>query len=127
MRHHLLAFRHLVAFFFLASTAFGQANYVPVGIPQFSKTIPVPNGFVDPLSGQLHIEIPIASVPLRDGDTQVVKLVYDSTWYSYDGNYNALEPQGPGWTVFNNSSKLLWLGYKQSKRKPGAVWTTGSR
>jgi len=49
----------------------------PVGIPVNSATIPIPLGFIDPLSTQVHLEIPIASVPQRNAPPSTATLVYD--------------------------------------------------
>jgi RHS repeat-associated protein len=97
---------------FLASATFAQTNYTPpVGVPQKSVTMPIPMGFLDPLTGQVHIEMPIASIPQRDGDSLVVKLVYDPGWYAYNSNLNALSLVGRGWTLAYNLRTWATLQY----------------
>src|SRR5258708_1629416 len=49
----------------------------PVGIPVNSAPIPIPLGFIDPLSTQVHLEIPIASVPQRNAPPSTATLIYD--------------------------------------------------
>ena len=57
----------------------GQAQYLlETGTPTFATTEPVPMGFINIANGNLHIEIPIATVPQRGGRPFVAKMVYDS-------------------------------------------------
>src|SRR4051812_36646010 len=66
--------------FYSTSTARAQyPNYVlETGSPTFSVKEPIPNGFVNAANGNLHIEIPLVSLPQRGGQAYVAKLVYDS-------------------------------------------------
>src|SRR3990172_11952001 len=60
-------------------TAVAQAKYLlETGSPTFATTEPVPMGFINIANGNLHIEIPIATVPQRGGRPFVAKMVYDS-------------------------------------------------
>ncbi len=84
IRHHhsLRALRQL-AFACALALAFTQTghaqNYLlQTGAPTFTTADPVPMGFVNIANGNLHIEIPIASVPQRGSLTYAAKLVYDS-------------------------------------------------
>src|SRR4051794_36859167 len=61
----------------LPTIALGQAPVSIEGIPPHTAQIPVPLGFVNATNGHLHLEIPIASFPERNGDPLVAKLVYD--------------------------------------------------
>jgi hypothetical protein len=47
---------------------------IPTGAPQVS----VPLGFVNAMNGNLHLEIPIASIPQRNNDPLIAKYVYDN-------------------------------------------------
>jgi len=49
------------------------------GIPAFTTSFPVENGFINLANGNLHIEIPIATYPQRGSIKQMqARLVYDS-------------------------------------------------
>jgi RHS repeat-associated protein len=52
------------------------------GIPWYTIPLPIPNGFVDAVSGNVHLEIPLGSTPQRNGDPIVSKLVYDTAYYT---------------------------------------------
>jgi len=61
------------------------------GIPWYTIPLPIPNGFVDAATGNLHIEIPIASLPQRNGDPLVANLTYDGNLYfAVNGGANGL-------------------------------------
>jgi hypothetical protein len=76
--------------------AFAQnPSYLENGIPSFSvpgSQVAVPLGFVTATNGHLHFEIPIESVPERNGDPLVTKLTFDNTTLLYNINVT-----GPGW------------------------------
>jgi len=84
---HGLTFRSLslVALTLLfASAVFAQ--YGLEGVPPYTVQIPVPHGFISATTGHLHLEIPIASIPERNGDPLFAKMVYDSNSFTYSVN-----------------------------------------
>jgi RHS repeat-associated protein len=70
----------VISFVRLASShASGAQSYATdFGAYQWTTPIPVTGGYTDAANGNLHIEIPIASVPERGNVPFVAKLVYDS-------------------------------------------------
>src|SRR5439155_17579104 len=82
------------------SPALAQSrNYMEqMGIPVFTTTEPVENGFINLANGNLHIEIPLTTVPERGGGRFTPSLVYDSRMWSVAQN----QPlpgggSGPAW------------------------------
>jgi len=80
------------------------------GTPQNSATLAVPLGTVDLSNGNLHLEIPVKTIPQRGGGQPItVKWVYDSQfWKEYvtgsaDTGYRAWwqtsSPVGDGWRM----------------------------
>ncbi len=76
--------------------AYGQGYLSKIGRPDFTPIEPVEMGFINLANGNLHIEIPLASVPQRGSQSFHAKLVYDSriwngswpVWYpSNDGGW----------------------------------------
>lgn len=65
------------------------------GIPWHTIPLPVPGGFVDVLTGNVHLEIVLRSVPQRSGDPIVSKILYDHAQYIYQ--FGRWEKSGPGW------------------------------
>jgi len=55
-----------------------QSYYYGFGTYPWSVPVPVPGGYMDATNGNLHIEIPIASIAERGHVPFVAKLVYDS-------------------------------------------------
>jgi hypothetical protein len=45
------------------------------GIPWYTIPLPIPNGFVHAMTGNVHLEIPLGSVPQRNGDPLVSKVI----------------------------------------------------
>ncbi len=75
------------------------------GVPWYTIPLPIPNGFVDVVTGNVHIEIPPGSMPQRNGDPIVSKITYDTTSYTYSfGLWNA---NGPGWRSAVGSSHTV--------------------
>ncbi len=70
----------VVSFVWLASPhkSCAQSYATDFGSYQWTTPIPVTGGYTDAANGNLHIEIPIASVPERGSVPFVAKLVYDS-------------------------------------------------
>jgi RHS repeat-associated protein len=89
------------------------------GIPWYTIPLPVPNGFVDVVTGNVHLEIPLGSMPQRNGDPIVSKIAYDTTSYNYSfGLWNA---NGPGWWSAVGSSHAI-----QNDGAPGSGQTCTS-
>jgi RHS repeat-associated protein len=55
-----------------------QGYYYQFGQQPYTTAIPVTGGYIDATNGDLHIEIPIASIAERGRVPYVAKLVYDS-------------------------------------------------
>lgn len=73
----------------LSIVAAAQTNdFLPVGIPQNTSTIPIPLGFIDPLTTQIHIEVPIASVSQRNGVPIIANMAYDWSPTTGSGGWN---------------------------------------
>jgi hypothetical protein len=71
-----------------------------VGVPPNAARISIPLGYVDALTGQVHLEIPIASVPERNGVPLRATAVYDTTYYQqYLSAGNYAKQNGGGWIV----------------------------
>jgi len=103
----------LVLSVFWSVATLAQSNYVAVGIPQNSATIPIPLGFVDPLSGQVHLEIPYASIPQRNGAPLIAKYIYDSTYYvPYPSSPSQF---GPGWQLVWGPSNRVRLSFLETE------------
>jgi RHS repeat-associated protein len=59
------------------------------GIPWYTIPLPIPNGFVDASTGNLHLEITLGPhAPARDADPFVNKIVYDSNNASFSLDVN---------------------------------------
>jgi RHS repeat-associated protein len=72
-------------------------DYTQIGIPQNSILNPIPLGFINPLSRQVHLEIPIAEMTTRSGVPIEALFSYDPTYYGNPGTGNTLNRiYGPG-------------------------------
>jgi len=90
---------------FAATIAFLPLLTHAQGIPRYTILLPIPNGFVDAQTGNVHLEIPLGSMPQRKGDPIVSKMVYDTTTYTYlFGLWNA---NGLGWQSIVGSSYTI--------------------
>ena len=119
----------IVVFFFCLSApnARSQDNYLDaIGIPPFTTAMPVDYGFTNLTNGALHLEIPIASFPQRDGKPFKISLVFDvgSGVGASPGNVMAHEGPGAypyfslgGWRIVKSSSP----GNVQADDTPGSV------
>jgi YD repeat-containing protein len=68
----------------LAALAIKTQSQNPApGTPVNSPQISVPLGSINALTGNVHLEIPIASIPQRDDDPMIAKFVYDTTYSHY--------------------------------------------
>src|ERR1700738_5143063 len=80
--------------------------YTDEGIPEHTVAIPVPLGFVGATTGALHLEIPISTIPQRNGEPIVTKLIYDSTFYHYGCAQSAVWcAHGSSWRVISGSRR----------------------
>lgn len=77
--------------------AYGQ------GAPWYTIPLPVPGGFVDAVTGNVHLEIPLTSISERNGDPLIVKGMFDSTYYTYNNGFGTV---GPGWQVFTGNTHV---------------------
>ena len=69
----------LIALFFtLPKSVAAQGYFYQYGNQPWTSPIPVPGGYMDAANGNLHIEIPIASIAERGHVPFLAKLVYDS-------------------------------------------------
>jgi hypothetical protein len=84
------------------SVACGQNTFGINGVPPYTVQIPVPLGFISATTGHPHQEIPIASIPERNGDPLIVKLVFEGSRYYYtlDGWLGS-----GGWSLAIGTSK----------------------
>lgn len=77
-----------------AGNLFGQGYVNGTGVPTFTTSLPVEAGFINVANGNLHIEIPIASMAQRGSLPLNEKLVYDSRiWQAVNnGTSNTWQP-----------------------------------
>lgn len=57
-----------------------------VGVPPFTTSLPIENGFINAANGDLHLEIPLGSFSQRGGGTDKIMLMYDSAIWFPSGN-----------------------------------------
>lgn len=90
--------------FFAANAPIATAQQDPlesIGIPPFSAQLPVEEGYINPATGDLHIEIPLGTFVERGGRQVNYSLMYDSAIWS--------EGSGSGWSPNNPlSGELGW-------------------
>src|SRR5690349_10516955 len=107
-----MCLQSFVARLFLAGAVFilpsGLAAQTPngvEGIPPHTVELAVPTGFVNPMNGHVHLEIPIASIPERNGDPLVAKMVFDTNRYVYARFGSASwSSTGSGWRLMLGTS-----------------------
>ncbi len=91
-----------------------------IGIRPVPSMLPVQNGYVDLANGDLHLDIPLASLPQRGGGQLRVALIYDSAiwtqgnslgWtspflngYPWDFGWRVVTSADPGGVQFSVSS-----------------------
>lgn len=100
-----------IATLLLLKAAFSQSapSYMSEqGRPPFTTDAPVEMGFVNLANGNLHLEIPLTSVPERAGKTFTASLIYDSRY----------------WYIQPNSPVQQW--WPQAGGLPGRSQITGS-
>ena len=56
-----------------------SGDYTQVGVPSNSPQIPIPLGFIAPLTGQVHMEIPLATMSARNGIGVKARFSYDTS------------------------------------------------
>ena len=107
-----------------------DAQNPPPGLPLDSLQMPVPLGSIEPLSNNVHLEIPIGSIPQRGDNAMIMKLVYDTQYVFFFGGYFGF---GPGWRVVFGPEKQLSITsttYNSPCPHPaypdGGAYTTGN-
>src|ERR1700730_12004604 len=68
------------------------------GFPWYTIPLPIPNGFVDAATDNVHLEIPLGPPvqPMRDGELSGSKLAFDSTYHGYQYQISMFNTQS-GW------------------------------
>jgi RHS repeat-associated protein len=101
----LLSCSSLCVFISLACvmvSASAQIALTSVGRPGRAGVIPVEHGFIDPATGNLHLEIPLESYKQRGEVSDTLRLVYDSSiWTNTNGSWqptNVPNSYG-GWSI----------------------------
>ena len=96
-----------------------QSYAYEFGSNPWSVPVSVPGGYVDAANGNLHIEIPIASMPERGSIPFVAKLVYDSHIWA-PGTSSWLPTNVPGswsgWRLVTTAGTGGGLSFKASNR-----------
>src|SRR4051794_3689162 len=80
---------HLVTcglFIACPSLLLAQSYTSSTGTPSFAAPYPVEMGQVDAASGDLHLELPIATYPQRGGATTRLSIAYDSHIWAIQPN-----------------------------------------
>lgn len=96
--------RSLIPAFILATlisplVSVAQTPFSITGVPPYAVQIPVPLGFISATTGRLHLEIPIASIPERNGEPLIAKLVFDGT----NPNFNQASAAS-GWALVTGTA-----------------------
>ncbi len=94
-RSNLIVALLFMAFAFLSLPKLASSQ----GVPWHVVPLPIPGGFVDTMTGKIHIEIPLASFPQRNSDPLALTLIYDSDRFVYSGNSSGFVRTGPGWQL----------------------------
>jgi RHS repeat-associated protein len=87
-----------------------QTSLEAIGIPPFTKLLPVENGYINPMNGDLHLEIPFTNIAERAGQQFKAALAYDSNiWSNTIGPFNVPGGSGPnsrsmgGWRLLTSA------------------------
>src|ERR1700719_4299004 len=75
-----------------ASILCGQTYLEQVGVPPFSAKVPVENGWINPATGNLHLEIPLGSYTQRGSSANRIVLMYDGALWYLDPNVGYYQP-----------------------------------
>jgi RHS repeat-associated protein len=92
----LLAFLWII----VVPRAFTQTYLQDVSVPQNGGTVPVELGYVNLPTGELHLDIPLGTIPQRGGGTGKVSLLYTSNLH-----YNVFGSYFPFWA---RSGSVSW-------------------
>lgn len=66
----------------------GQTYQQSFGIPTFTTSLPVENGFINIANGDLHLDIQVGSFPQRAGPPLWAKMIYESSiWKNSGGSW----------------------------------------
>lgn len=103
-----------------------------IGTPPHARTLPVRFGQIDLDSGEMHLEIPLYSVPERGLQPNTVSLAYESFfWHStsdfgstYTGS-TALYPTGTGWSIGGSGGETFGVTPEQSQVSPCSSQRSG--
>lgn len=86
-------------------------NYTQIGIPENNPQIPIPLGFINPLTEQVHLEIPVATMPTRNGVPAKAYFQYDTApWLcTTQGGVSCTVSHGnaPGFAVTSDTQATL--------------------
>src|SRR6266576_1285856 len=97
-----------------------------IGIPAFTTAQPVEKGFINLSNGNLHLNLPLTSLPQRAGSQATVSLMYDSRIWSWSGilGWGGEWVANPAYVV---SSAGGWMGGWRlvSTAYPGGVAPLG--
>ena len=106
----------------LCSVSEGQINQQAFGIPQNASLIQIPLGFINPLSGQVHLELPLVSLPTRSAAGPfVASMVYDTNYIFFNGGTSSYSGND-GWqlqTGMRTSGFFTYDSVSESCPDPG--------
>jgi len=83
-----------------------QDSLEAIGIPPFTAILPVENGYINTVNGDLHLEIPLADIPARAGRRFKAALMYDSNIWKALPPAAGLYPYNVGSTDWANGKGL---------------------
>jgi RHS repeat-associated protein len=104
----------------------------PSGLPVNQAQIPIPLGSIDPLTGNVHLEIPIVSIPQRGDDPMILRLGFNTTYTSYIPGVGWRSSGGGGGGLFGAARTAFLSSTTVSGPCPdpaypnGATYTTNS-
>ena len=111
-----------IALAICSGPAFSQYNDAAYGIPPNASVIRIPLGFINPLSGQVHLEIPLVSLPTRSADgPYVATMVYDTNYVLFNNNTSSYAGSD-GWRLqygMANSGTFTFSSTSASCPDPG--------
>lgn len=102
-----LALSFVLLFFACCGTSLAQGYLTQPGLPTFATTESVELGAIDVSNGNLHLEVPLTSLPQRGSLRYAAKLVYDSRIWDITNNGfgNTWQPAiaNGGWRIIETS------------------------